>query len=159
MPEDQEVLTADEQKLPNEVQAQLRIARKAEKENAELKSQLANLERKSAIERAGVPEHPARDVVFANYDGPLEAEPIREYAQKMGIVSSEPSGVTSEEQAAMRQILQAGGGAPPSSTDIDAAQAMRNAKSPEEVLEIVRQVQGQPGFKNAEGLIGVLPTY
>jgi|SRR5665213_953128 len=160
MPEETEVLTPEELQLPNEIQAQLRIGRKVAKELEASQAQVKQMEKQSAIDKAGVPEHPARDVVFANYDGPLEAEPIREYAAKMGIVAQEaPTGVTAQETEAMRQILQAGGGSPPSSGDIDAAVAMRNAKTPQEVMDIVKQVAGQPGFKNAQGLIGVLPEY
>ncbi len=159
MPEDVEVLTPEEQKLPNEVQAQLRIARKTERENSELKAQMARMEKQAAIDKAGVPEHPAREVVFATYDGPLESDAIREYAAKMGIVAQAPSGVSDQERAAMGQILNAGNGNPPNSSDIDAAIAMRNAKSPQEVWAVIDQVAGTPGFRNSDGLIGVRPEY
>ena len=158
MPEDVEVLTAEEQKLPNEVQAQLRIARKQDKELAEARAQIANLEKQSAIERAGVPDHPAREVVFKDYDGPLEAESIRDYATKMGIVQAPITGeISQEERNSMSQILAAGGGTPPSSGDVDLAVALRNAKSQREVMDIVREVAGTPGFRSRDGLIGELP--
>ena len=155
---DAEVLTAEELQLPNDVQAQLRIGRKAQRDFEASQLQIKQMEKQAAIERAGVPEHPAREVVFANYDGPLEGDSIREYAAKMGIVAQQaPSEVTSQEQSAMRQVLNAGGGAPPSSNDIDAAVAMRNAKSQKEVLDIVAAIGGTPGFKSRDGLIGELP--
>jgi hypothetical protein len=158
MPEDVEVLTTDELKLPNEVQAQLRIARKSEKENEALKAQITQMERHSAILAAGVPEHPAREVVFANYDGPLDGDSIRAHAEKMGIVAQESATqVTPQEQEAQRQILNAGGGSPPSSGDIDLAVALRNAKSQAEVMAIVREVSGNPGFRSRDGLIGEMP--
>jgi hypothetical protein len=156
MPEDVEVLSAEEQRLPNEVQAQLRIARKAEKDNEALRSQIAQMERQAAITAAGVPEHPAREVVFASYDGPLDVDSIKSYAERMGIISKEPDGPTEAELAAQRQILNAGGGLPPSSGDIDLAVALRNAKSQQEVMAIVREVSGTPGFRSRDGLIGEL---
>lgn len=159
MAEDTELLTTEELQLSNEDQARLRIARKTERENEALKLQIKDMERKSAIERAGVPEHPARDVVFANYDGPLEGDSIREYALKMGIVAQESlsTGASPQEIDSQRQILNAGGGAPAPTGDIDLAVALRNAKSQGEVLGIIGEVAGQPGFKNRDGLIGILP--
>ena len=158
MPEDAEVLTPEELTLPNDIQAQLRIGRKAAKETEALQAQIKQMEKQSAIERAGVLEHPAREVVFANYDGPLDGDSIREHAAKMGIIAQESdTQVSPQEQAAQRAILNAGGGSPPQSNDIDAAIAMRNAKSKAEVLEIIGQVVGQPGFKSRDGLIGEWP--
>ena len=158
MPEDVEELTPDELQLPNEIQAQLRIGRKAAKESESLQAQIKQMEKQSAIERAGVPEHPAREVVFANYDGPLDGDSIREHATKMGIVQAPITGeISQEERSAMGQILNAGGGAPPSSNDVDLAVALRNAKSQKEVMDIVREVAGTPGFRSRDGLIGELP--
>ena len=158
MPEDVEVLTPDELKLPNEIQAQLRIGRKATNELAAERLKTASLEKQNAIERAGVPEHPAREVVFKDYDGPLEAESIRDYATKMGIVQAPVTGeISQEERTSMGQILNAGGGLPPSSNDVDLAVALRNAKSQKEVMDIVREVAGTPGFRSRDGLIGELP--
>jgi DNA segregation ATPase FtsK/SpoIIIE-like protein len=159
MPEDVEELTPEELQLPNEIQAQLRIGRKAAKESEALQAQIKSMEKQSAIERAGVPDHPAREVVFKDYDGPLDGDSIREHAAKMGIAAVQESAtqVTPQEQNSMRQVLNAGGGTPPQSGDIDAAIAMRNAKSQKEVLEIVAQIAGTPGFRSRDGLIGELP--
>jgi hypothetical protein len=158
MPEDVEVLSPEELQLPNDVQAQLRIGRKAAKELEAERAKFAALEKQSAIDKAGVPEHPAREVVFKDYDGPLEAESIRDYATKMGIVQAPITGeISQQERSSMSQILNAGGGAPPNSGDVDLAVALRNAKSSKEVMEIVRQVAGTPGFRSRDGLIGELP--
>ena len=102
---DIETLSPEEQKLPNEVQANLRVTRKAAKE-AEARAEaaevrIAQMERNASIQAAGVPDHPARDVVFADYDGPLDADSIREYATKMGIVAHESvTEVTPQEREA-----------------------------------------------------------
>jgi hypothetical protein len=157
VPTDEEVLTPEELQLPNDVQARLRIGRTAERKAEALEAEVKALNKNAAIKDAGVPDHPARDVVFANYDGPLEPEPIREYAAKMGIVSQPSSGPTDQEIAAQRQILSASGGAPAPTGDIDAAVAMRNAKTKEELLGVVGELVGKQGFSNREGLIGVWP--
>jgi hypothetical protein len=159
MAENEEVLSPEELQLPNEVQARLRIGRTAERKAEALEAQVKSLELQGAIKDAGVPDHPARDVVFKDYDGPLDAESLRAYAEKFGLVAIQPvdSGPTAEEIAGQRQILNASGGSPAPSGDTDLAVAMRNAKSKEEVLALVAQAAGQPGFKNRDGLIGVLP--
>lgn len=155
-------LEPEHQQLPPEVQALLRQGRKAQKEAEALKSQMA-IERKfQAVKEAGVPDHPAREIVFRDYDGPLEAEAIKAHAEKFGIVSavpSQPQGPTAEEIAAQNRILSAGGGVPAASGDVDLAVALRNAKSQAEVLAIVGQVAGTPGFRNRDGYIGELPSY
>ena len=159
--DDDSQLEAEHQNLPPEVQALLRQGRKAQRDLEASTARQAQMERQVAIERAGIPDHPARELVFQSYDGPLDAESLKAHAEKFGIVAtqSQSSGPSDQEMQAQRQILNAGGGAPAGSNDIDAAVAMRNAKSPEEVLDIVRSVAGQPGFRNREGLIGVLPEY
>ncbi len=159
---DEEVLEPSEQQLSPDVQAKLRIARKAEREAAAAKAELAEFKKQTAITQAGVPDHPARELVFKDYDGPLEAEAIRAHAEKMGIASvpaNQSQGLTAEEIDSQRRILSASGGTPPGSGDIDAAVAMRNAKSEDEVMAIVREVAGQAGFTTRDGLIGVMPEF
>lgn len=157
MQHDDEQLSPEEQLLPNEVQAQLRIARKTTRELAETKAEMAKLQKSTAIDKAGIPDHPARELVFETYEGPLDSESVKAYAEKFGIVGAvEPQGVTEQEVQAQRQILGAGGGLPPGTGDIDAAFAMRNAKSQTEVMNIIREVAGQPGFKTFEGRVGVV---
>ena len=162
MPDEDEVLEPSEQQLSPDVQAKLRIARKAEREAEKAKAELAEFKKQTAIEQAGVPDHPARELVFKEYDGPLEAEAIRAHAEKMGLTSipaNQSQGLSPEELDAQRRILGASGGAPVGSGDIDAAIAMRNAKSPDEVMVIVGDVAGQSGFRTRDGLIGVLPEF
>jgi hypothetical protein len=159
---DEEVLEPSEQQLSPDVQAKLRIARKAEREAAAAKAELADFKKQTAIAQSGLPDHPARELVFKDYDGPLEPEAIRTYGEKMGITSvpaTSTGGLTPEEQEAQRRILNASGGASVGSSDIDLAVALRNAKSQDEVMAIVGEVAGQPGFKNRDGLIGVMPEF
>jgi hypothetical protein len=148
VPVEEEVLTPEELQLPNDVQARLRIGRTAERKAEALEAQVKQMERQQAVERAGVPDHPARDVVFENYDGPLDSAAILAHAEKFGIGVPATDGVTADDISGQRQILSASGGSTPTSSgDIDAADAMRNAGSKEEVLGIVSQIIGQPGFK------------
>jgi hypothetical protein len=155
-------LQPEHQQLPPEVQALLRQGRKAQRDLEAANAAKSQMELQVALERAGVPDHPARDLVFQSYEGPLEADAIKAHAEKMGILAATPSpqsGPTADEQAAQRAILSAANGAPAGGTDVDLGVALRNAKSQSEVMAIVREVQGQPGFKNREGLVGVMPEF
>jgi broad specificity phosphatase PhoE len=162
MQDNDDQLEPEHQQLSPEVQALLRQGRKAQKEAEVLRSQLATEKKLQAVKDAGVPDHPARELVFRDYEGPLEADAIKAYAEKYGIVQSAPAATNAtsdDEIAAQSRILSAGGGAPAVSTDVDLAVALRNAKSQAEVLAIVGQVAGTPGFRNRDGYIGELPTY
>lgn len=152
--------TPEFQALTPSEQAAHRQRRKAEAENVDLKAQLAQIERERAFEQAGITNGPQRELLMRAYDGPLEADAIKAEAERYWPTSPQPTtdgGPTAEEVAAQRQILGATGGAPAASGDIDLGVALRNAKNEQEVLAIVAQVQGTPGFKNVNGLIGVLP--
>jgi hypothetical protein len=158
--EDQDQLSTEEQQLTPSIQAQLRQGRKAARDLEARNVRDAQREKMDAVVAAGVPNHPARDVVFKDYDGPMDADSIKAFAEKFGIVAApEPvtAAPTAEEIAAQRAILNAGGGAPAASGDVDLAVALRNAKSQREVMAIVEQVAGNPGFHNRDGLIGVMP--
>jgi hypothetical protein len=159
MQNDDNELEPEHQNLSPDVQALLRQGRKAQRDLEAATTATKQLEKSVAIERAGVPNHPARDVVFEKYDGPLESDAIKAYAEKFGIIAVQPvsSGPTDQEISAQRQILQAGGGAPAANGDVDLAVALRNAKSPGEIMAIVQQMSGDPGFRNHDGLIGVMP--
>lgn len=166
MPEDPDELSPEHRSLPNDVQAELRIKRKLEREALERDTREHDLQVENAILRAGVPEHPAREAVFAAYDGSLEAEPIRAYAEKMGIMATVThSTPTAEELAAGARIAGAGTGAPPpGSNDVDLAAALKATRAmPDElgykkVLEIIGEMSGKQGFTNRDGMIGELGT-
>jgi hypothetical protein len=159
--QDNDELETEHQGLPPDVQALLRQGRKAQREAEALKDQLAHKDLQVAIERAGVPDHPLRELAFKEYNGPVDAESIKAHAEKMGLIVapvSQSAGPTDQEISAQRQILNAGG-TPAASGDVDLAVALRNAKSPSEVMAIVKQMEGNPGFRNRDGLIGVLPEF
>jgi hypothetical protein len=162
MPQDEDVLEPEFQQLSPDVQAMLRQGRKAQRDMEAASAAIAQLQLQAAIKDAGVPEHPAREVVFKDYDGPLDADSVKAFATKFGIVAPEKPTAeepNAQEREAQRQILSAGGGAPAASGDVDLAVALRNAKSQAEVLAIVKQVAGTPGFHSRDGLIGVMPEY
>lgn len=161
MQNDNDELTAEELRLPDNVQAELRIARKAARASEAKDARIAQLEKSSAVLAAGVPDHPAREAVFESYDGPLDPVSIREHAEKMGLMAPLPGsqGLTPEEIAAGQRIVQGAAGAPPAgSADVDLAVALRNAKSKDELLKIIGEVSGDPGFRSRDGLVGELPT-
>lgn len=155
--QDDETLEPEHQNLPPEVQALLRQGREAKKALESEKAARIAAERQAAVAAAGIPEHPARELIFKDYDGPLEAEALKAHAEKFGIVST--SGASAEELSTLRTIQSAGSGAPAPSGDVDLAVAFRNAKSQDEVMAIVRQVSGTDGFRSHDGLIGEIPTY
>ena len=162
MPQDEDVLEPELQDLSPAVQAMLRQGRKAQRDMEASTVAIAQLQLQAAIREAGVPERPAREVVFKDYDGPLDADSVKAFATKFGIVAPEKAAAdepNAQEREAQRQILSAGGGAPAASGDVDLAVALRNAKSQAEVLAIVKQVAGTPGFHSRDGLIGVMPEY
>ena len=157
-------LTTEEEQLSPDIQALLRKGRKAERDAAEANAKLAARELQDDLSAAGVANHPARELVFRDYDGPRDAESLKAHAEKFGIVvpaspGSAVNDTTEAEQATQRRILDAGGGSPAANGDIDLAVAFRNAKSQAEVRDIIAQVSGNPGFRSGDGLIGVLPTY
>ena len=158
---EQDELEPEHQSLPPDVQALLRQGRKAQRDAANAQAELAHVQRMKAVTEAGFPSSPMTELVFKDYEGPLDAEAIRARANEVGLtipVPSEPSsGVSAEEEAAQRAILNATGGAPAASGDVDLAVAFRNAKSQSEVMAIVTEVAGTPGFRSRDGLIGVLP--
>jgi ParB-like chromosome segregation protein Spo0J len=159
--QDEEVLEGDLAKLSPDVQALLRQGRKAQRDLETATAARAQMELQVAIDRAGIPDHPAREIVFKDYEGEMNAEAIKAHAEKFGIVAPvKEEGVSTQELDAQRQILNAGGnGTPIGGSDIDLAVAFRNCKSQAEVMAIVAQVARTPGFHNFDGLIGDLPEF
>ena len=161
MPDEQDELEPQHQQLPPDVQALLRQGRKAQRDLEAANAAVEAKDREVAVERAGIPESPMRDFFLQNYQGPTDPEAIKAEAEKLGLfgTSAAPaaSGPTEQEMAAQRQILNATGGAPAASGDIDLGVAFRNTKSSAEVMAIVKEVAGTPGFRSRDGLIGVLP--
>ncbi len=94
--------------------AELRKLRKADKENAELKAQLAEANRREQFARAGIPiDDPAAKYFVRGYDGDLTAEAIRAAAVEARVIAGSP---TTPEEIAAHQAAQAAsaGGTPPS---------------------------------------------
>ena len=163
MPDQDDELEPEHQQLPPDVQALLRQGRKAQRDLAAKETEVATANLHRAVAEAGIPEHPAREIVFGQYDGPMDAESIKAHAEKFGLLSAPATSteqVSQEELNRQRQIVGASSGAQaPSSGDIDLAVALRNAKNASEVRAIIAEVAGNPGFKTSSGLIGVLPDF
>ena len=136
---------------------------------SQAESEAENLRRELAVERAGLPDFPGKQFFLSNYTGDATPEAVKAAAAEAGFIGGDGSPVggapaapqvPQEELDRQRQIVGASAGAQtPSSGDIDLAVALRNCKSQGEVMAIVAQMAGNPGFKNREGLIGVLPEF
>lgn len=134
---------------------------------ATAEGEAATLRRELAVERAGLPDFPGKQFFLNAYDGEATPEAVKEAAKAAGFISGDgaPVGgapaqqqVSQEELDRQRQIVGASAGSQtPSSGDIDLAVALRNCKTQAEVMAIVTQVAGTPGFKSRSGLVGVLP--
>jgi hypothetical protein len=132
-------------------------------------TEAATLRRELAVERAGLPDFPGKQFFLSAYSGEPTPEAVKQAAAEAGFINADgsPIGgapaqqqVSQEELDRQRQIVGASSGAQtPSSGDIDLAVALRNCKSQGEVMAIVAQMAGNPGFKSREGLIGVLPEF
>lgn len=124
-PEDFEGLNPAQTTIHN---AELRKLRKQAQKAAELETKVAEMERREAFGRAGVPlDHPAADYLVRGYQGEMSPQAIKAEAIRLGIVPSTaatPAEVAAHEAAAAA----AAGGIPPSGTPDYAAQLAEMAK-------------------------------
>src|ERR1035437_6736385 len=107
MSQDEDVLEPELQDLSPAVQAMLRQGRKAQRDMEASTAAIAQLQLQAAIKDAGVPEHPAREIVFKDYDGPLDGYAERAFETKFGIVPPEKPPAdepNAQEREAQRQI-------------------------------------------------------
>src|ERR1035437_5962742 len=107
MPQDEDVLEPEFQQLSPDVQAMLRQGRKAQRDMEAASAAIAQLQLQAAIKDAGVPEHPARELIFKDYDGPLDADSVKAFETKFGIVPPEKPPAdepNAQEREAQRQI-------------------------------------------------------
>lgn len=115
---------------------------------AEVKALRAEQAEKQAIQRelaftkAGIPDTAATKYFVKAYDGPLDAEAIRNAATEAGYLSPEPQPQDHAEQNAWQRTNQAAAGAgnvePPSLNE-----RIMNANSEAEVLALLEQAQNQ----------------
>jgi hypothetical protein len=96
-PEDFEGVTP---KMANVPRSQVRKWEKQAKENAELQSQLAAMQRERAFIKAGIPEDGAGKYFIKGYDGPDDPDSIRQAAIEAGIIRQ-----TSEQQQQIEQAI------------------------------------------------------
>lgn len=109
-PEDFEGLQPAQTAVHN---AELRKLRKEAQRSKELEAKVADLERREAFARAGVPlDNPATEYLIRGYQGELTAEAIKAEAVKIGIVAS--TSATPQEVAGHEAVQAAAtGGTPP----------------------------------------------
>lgn len=88
---------------------------------------VAKLERDLAIERAGIPDIPAKELFIKVYDGESTREAVRAEAARYGLLSPENVAAAANKVPAAQQ------------RDIDLDAAFAKATSPAEVMRIARE--------------------
>ena len=144
----------DEHLDPN-IRKDIRQARVVARENADLKAQLATFERERLLARAGIPSDRRGEVFAREYDGPVDdPEKIKAaYVELFGPLAAPGEGEGNEPDPAAgdRRIAEAAAAGTSQGTpgSIDLADAIKLAKTPEEVKELIRQAASmttwQPG--------------
>jgi hypothetical protein len=115
---------------------QIRSLESKAKKADELEAQVAELQRRAVLSEAGVPDTPIGKLFKDAYKGDLTTEAVKAAMVEYGIASGTEA-VSAAEQAAHQRIASADSGQGPSDGAIDAADALRNAKSEQEVLAIL----------------------
>ena len=138
------------QPLDPNIRKQLRETEKVRKELEEVRAELEAEKREINFAKAGIPDSPMANYFRKGYDGPADAESIRQAAMEAGLLQSatfapapEPS--FDEELAAQRRANGATVGS--SGLTPDAGQeymtAIQNAKSIDEIMQVVNSDLGR----------------
>lgn len=141
------------------IRRELRAGRLAQRRERELEAQLASSQREGAMARAGVPlGSPLGDLFAKGYDGDTDPESIKAAFEALGGSTGSgdgagtgdqggTGGLSEEELAEQRRIAQLGAGAGDAGAGTqDLADAIKQAKSPEAVMELVEQYGAQAGI-------------
>jgi hypothetical protein len=142
----------DENLDPN-IRRELRSARQTAKHNEELSAELATYKRKDVLSRAGIPQDNRGDAFAKLYEGPVDdAEKVKAaYEELFGKVEAPAAGGTEplpgeDSAATARRIAEANanGTNAGASGPVDLADAIRAAKTPEEVKNIIAAASKLP---------------
>jgi hypothetical protein len=128
---------------PN-IRAALNRLGDVERSRLQAEARVAQVERELAVRDAGIPDSPMRALFMKAYDGPSDVEAIKAEAEKYGLLGAHAVGEqlspqVQQELAAQRQIVGASAGGQVPAVGEDLATALRNARTPAEVLAIVAQ--------------------
>jgi len=140
---------------PN-IRRELRDARTVKKQLADQAERLDRQERDLTFFRAGIPADEKGQFFADGYRGELDPVAIKtKYDEIFGGKSDEQGagadGKTAEELAAQKRIADAGGEVVGVPGTISLEDAIKNAKTNEEVMEIIRNAPPEAGLRVAEG--------
>ena len=118
--------------------------RKLEAENKALKEQAAGAQaaqRELNFVKAGMdPNDPKYKYFVKGYDGELTPEAIRQAAEEASLIPSQNKEVAAEQQS-WNRVAQAARAGETSEPSVDYAQRVANAKSPDEVMQLLAQAR------------------
>lgn len=134
---------------PN-IRKQLKEAKRARRELDEARAELEAQKREIQFTRAGIPESGLGSLFRKAYDGPADADSIRRSAEEYGVINGTPAAPAEVDSshAELDALRRAQGatigttGAHPDPSQEFYAQ-LAEAKSPDEVMSIVRGQSGQ----------------
>src|ERR1035437_6530438 len=92
------------QQLDPNIRKQLRQARKISKERDEMSVRATTAERQLALLKAGIPADGVGELFAKAYDGPLEADAIKEEARKYGLLQEDATDEPASAELAAQQI-------------------------------------------------------
>lgn len=139
------------QPLDPNIRRQLREAEKARKELEDMRSELETQKREINFAKAGIPDSPMANYFRKGYDGPADAESIRQAAMEAGLLQATPTPVPAPEPSNDSELeaLRRAQGATVGTTGVvpDAGQeymaAIKNASNVEEIMQIVNSDLGR----------------
>jgi hypothetical protein len=137
---------------PN-IRAELRRSRLMARENAQLQAEAEQAKREAAFAKAGIPDTPLGEMFAKAYDGPTDdPSALKTAFEALGVATplggSTPPAQQGATDAAQRQLAQVGAGADLGG-DIEFADALRSAKSEDDVLALI--ASAPEGARNADG--------
>jgi hypothetical protein len=133
----------DQQQSKDPMRAHMR---KLEAENKALREQAAGAQaaqRELNFVKAGMdPNDPKYKYFVKGYDGELTPEAIRQAAEEASLIPSQNKEVVAEQQS-WNRVAQAARAGETSEPAVDYAQRLNNAKSPDEVMQLLAQARAE----------------
>lgn len=145
---DDDMDETENQPLDPNIRKQLREAEKIRKEAEALRAELENQKREIEFTKAGVPDSTMANYFKKGYDGPADAESIRQAAIEAGLIQQAQAPQEPSYEAELEAQRRAQGatigttGATPDK-DQEYFAALAAATSPEEVMKVVNGSLGQ----------------
>lgn len=148
----------DEGLDPN-IRRELREARKVSKQNEEMASRIANLEREQSFARAGIPAGPRAELFAQHYKGAVEDSTAVKaaYEELFGPVTTSPSDAGASTDATTdtsgdRRVADATAAGTSEGTPgvVRLEDAIRGAKNWDELREIIRNAPPEAGISLPE---------